>query len=64
VARKRLRLSSEAVAKVTVSLGAAELSSDRSDPDAILQRADEALYRAKGLGKDQVCAEEDSVPAS
>jgi diguanylate cyclase (GGDEF)-like protein len=62
VTRKRLRLSPEAVARVTVSLGVAELTSDRSDPDVILQCADEALYRAKALGKDQVCVAEEPAP--
>ena len=63
VARKRVRLSSEAIARVTVSLGAAELTSDRSDPDAVLQCADEALYRAKAQGKDRVCLEEERATA-
>ena len=61
--KTKIIITREEIAKRVAEL-AAELSSDRSDPDAILQRADEALYRAKGLGKDQVCAEEDSVPAS
>jgi len=63
VARKRLRLTPEVAARVTVSLGAAEFSSQRADPDALLQAADEALYRAKALGKDQVCVAEERVTA-
>jgi PleD family two-component response regulator len=44
-----------------VSLGAADFSSQRTDPDTLLQAADEALYRAKALGKDQVCVAEEQV---
>jgi len=61
VARKRLRLTSELAARVTVSLGAADFSSQRAEPDTLLQAADEALYRAKALGKDQVCVAEERV---
>jgi len=61
VARKPLRLGAKTTARVTVSLGAAEFSSERADPDALLQAADEALYRAKALGKDQVCVAEERV---
>jgi len=64
VARKRLRLTSEVAARVTVSLGAADFSSQRTDPDTLLQAADEALYRAKALGKDQVCVAEERVTAA
>ena len=64
VARRRLRLGSGAAAHVTVSLGAAALTKGREDPDAVLQSADEALYRAKALGKDQVCVAEGSATAA
>ena len=64
VARKRLRSTPEVTARVTVSLGAAEFSSQRADPDALLQAADEALYRAKALGKDQVCVAEEQATAA
>jgi diguanylate cyclase (GGDEF)-like protein len=64
VARKRLRLTPEVAARVTVSLGAAGFSSQRADPDTLLQAADEALYRAKALGKDQVCVAEERVTAA
>jgi diguanylate cyclase (GGDEF)-like protein len=64
VARKRLRLSPRAAARVTVSLGTADFSSRRADPDTLLQAADEALYRAKALGKDQVCVAEERVSAA
>lgn len=39
------------VLKITVSLGVASLASNESVPDAMVQRADEALYRAKREGK-------------
>lgn len=64
VARKRLRLAADRTAGVTVSVGVADFSSRRADPDAILQSADEALYRAKALGKNRVCVAEDAVAAA
>ena len=63
VARKQLRVAADTTARVTVSLGATEFSAQRADPDSLLQAADEALYRAKARGKDQVCvAEEQATP--
>jgi diguanylate cyclase (GGDEF)-like protein len=59
VARRQLRLATGAAARVTVSLGAAEFDRGRANIDAFLQAADEALYRAKALGKDQVCVAEE-----
>jgi diguanylate cyclase (GGDEF)-like protein len=65
VARKRLRLTAGSAARVTLSLGVSDFRSPRGDPDAILQSADEALYRAKALGKDRVCVvDEDRVTAA
>jgi len=64
VARKPLRLGAKTTARVTVSLGATEFTSQRADPDSLLQAADEALYRAKALGKDQVCIAEERVTAA
>jgi diguanylate cyclase (GGDEF)-like protein len=64
VARKPLRLDAKTTARVTVSLGATEFTSGRADPDSLLQAADEALYRAKALGKDQVCIAEERVTAA
>lgn len=61
VAGKRLRLNDGTATPVTLSLGVCELSSQRADPEAILQSADEALYRAKALGKNRVCVAEDPV---
>lgn len=39
---------------VTCSLGLAELSPEDEDAEALLQRADEALYEAKSAGRDRV----------
>ena len=39
---------------VTISLGVAVISSDTDSGDAILKRADEALYRAKESGRNRV----------
>ena len=40
---------------VTISVGLAEADSDLESSDELLKRADEAVYRAKALGRDQVC---------
>ncbi|MCZ6686885.1 MAG: GGDEF domain-containing protein [Gammaproteobacteria bacterium] len=42
--------------KVTVSVGVAQYRADEEIKETI-QRADEALYQAKALGRNQVCAE-------
>lgn len=42
---------------VTISLGVANLHSDENFPDPMVRRADEALYRAKGSGRNRVCIE-------
>ena len=39
---------------VTVSIGAATMVPSNSEADETLIRADEALYRAKGNGRNQV----------
>ena len=49
---------------ITVSVGVAELQNGE-DGDALLKRADRALYRAKRAGRNQVVAAnsaEDAVP--
>lgn len=42
---------------VTISLGVASLHAGENVPDLMVRRADEALYRAKHNGKNQVCVE-------
>jgi len=37
-----------------VSIGVAERSERRPTPEAVIEAADRALYRAKGKGRDQV----------
>ncbi|NKN32718.1 diguanylate cyclase [Marichromatium bheemlicum] len=44
----------ETVIEVTVSIGCTQVEADDRDPDSILARADEALYRAKRNGRDRV----------
>ncbi|EHQ52912.1 PAS/PAC sensor-containing diguanylate cyclase [Ectothiorhodospira sp. PHS-1] len=44
----------EAIIAVTVSIGITLLRAEDSGPDATLGRADEALYRAKNSGRNQV----------
>jgi diguanylate cyclase len=41
---------------VTISLGVSELSKQFPTPSSLLERADEALYQAKGSGRNQVVA--------
>jgi two-component system cell cycle response regulator len=40
---------------VTCSLGIAERTATDLEPGQLLARADAALYRAKGAGRDRVC---------
>lgn len=44
---------------LTLSIGMATWKGDKDDLDDLLRRADERLYRAKSLGRDQVVAERD-----
>lgn len=60
VAAKRIRQQLDALTfenvpdlHCTVSLGAAETNSETASVDAWIQRADAALYRAKGAGRDR-----------
>jgi diguanylate cyclase (GGDEF)-like protein len=41
---------------VTISLGVADSSGAESDPDTVLKKADQALYRAKKKGRNRVSA--------
>ena len=43
------------VLKLTVSIGVAALTPDTPNAAALIQQADEALYRAKGEGRDRWC---------
>ncbi|MFU8813917.1 MAG: diguanylate cyclase [Pseudomonadales bacterium] len=43
--------------RITASIGIATVSGGSSDPSLLLKRADEALYRAKHAGRNQVCAD-------
>jgi diguanylate cyclase (GGDEF)-like protein len=43
-----------AVIKITISIGVADLRIDTESPDALIQQADEALYRAKRGGRNKV----------
>jgi diguanylate cyclase (GGDEF)-like protein len=48
---------------VTISMGVASTVPSRdSEPEALLRQADEALYRAKHRGRDQVVSAEDTDP--
>ena len=50
----RLEYESRPLGMVTVSAGVAVYPTHGTDPDAVLQAADRALYRAKELGRDRV----------
>ena len=41
---------------VTVSIGVASLPLDTKDEDELVQKADKAMYTAKGKGRNQVCS--------
>lgn len=41
--------------RVTISIGAAERSTDLSNPVAVMEAADRALYRAKKAGRNRIC---------
>lgn len=41
--------------KVTVSIGVASMPLDTKDEDELVQKADKAMYNAKGKGRNQVC---------
>jgi diguanylate cyclase len=45
--------------KVTLSIGAATLRQGADDAEALISRADSALYAAKNGGRDRVCSEND-----
>lgn len=42
---------------VTISLGVAEISPSDRDVDSVFARADNAMYRAKGEGRNRVCVD-------
>ncbi len=52
-------LDAELSVALTVSIGVAEWAGVGEDPSRVLARADQALYRAKGLGRDRVEAAPD-----
>jgi diguanylate cyclase (GGDEF)-like protein len=41
---------------ITVSIGVASLPLDTKDEDELVQKADKAMYVAKGKGRNQVCS--------
>jgi two-component system cell cycle response regulator len=47
---------SEEAIQVTVSIGISSLASTEDTPDALMKRADAALYRAKRAGRNRVAA--------
>lgn len=57
VEKTAVRLDDGSFLRVTVSIGLAGLQATDTDVDAILKRADTALYRAKRAGRNQVCHE-------
>ncbi len=44
--------------KMTISIGVASLPEDTLDLETLLQKADQALYRAKHEGRNRVCLSE------
>lgn len=54
VARQEFKVKEELV-KATISVGVATFNEDASSKDELVQKADDALYQAKRLGKNRVC---------
>ncbi len=52
---ERFRPEGEEAGAVTITLGVAVFPTDATDAEALIQRADEALYRGKREGKNRVC---------
>ena len=46
---------------ITISVGAASLTEDTQNPLALLNEADEALYRSKDRGRDRVTHRDDAL---
>ncbi|MFN3820967.1 MAG: GGDEF domain-containing protein [bacterium] len=65
IALRRFRHgSSQPMKRVTVSIGAAELTPDIDDPGELVNRADTALYHAKRLGRNRCEAFYVTIPSS
>jgi diguanylate cyclase (GGDEF)-like protein len=52
--RESVAASGEFLRRLTVSLGLAVATADECEPESLVQRADEALYRAKREGRNCV----------
>jgi diguanylate cyclase (GGDEF)-like protein len=47
--------------RVTVSIGVATFPEDAEEPDQLIEKVDQALYQAKGQGKNRVCTQQPLV---
>jgi diguanylate cyclase (GGDEF)-like protein len=54
VAELEVSYRGEALGRITCSIGLAQCPLDSSDPETLLSLADEALYRAKNLGRNRI----------
>ncbi|EAR62734.1 GGDEF domain-containing protein [Neptuniibacter caesariensis] len=50
-----IQITNDEKLKITASIGVGELDAEFTDRELMLKQADEALYRAKANGKNQVC---------
>jgi len=53
-AAERIRVAIEQESPVTVSIGMATITTKCNDPDTLIEKADQALYRAKQAGRNRV----------
>jgi diguanylate cyclase (GGDEF)-like protein len=62
ISGQQVRYRGTALGRITASFGVATVPAQASNAEGLLRAADEALYEAKGSGRDRVCAARASAP--